>query len=244
VEEDADEDEGEDESEGTDGPRVSLADRPPGTAGAVLTGVVIIALFTVVIGVGSALLTIYPISIYIGPRGAPGGPGPSGPPPPVVYPSPEAVWDACVKARQANEAMVLMACFTDEDQKDITVRRVFEVIHDRLKGKKEVQRVIPVLDKHGFTDAVCRQLVSVPAPEALTQIASRIKDPAVLWSEMFKADWQVAAMNIWNLLDGDLVNVKIDGDKATGEVQFREIFVDFVKVGDGWRMRIPRRVKR
>jgi hypothetical protein len=179
----------------------------------------------------------------------------------------QTVYDTWAKARKAGDVKGTIDCLAPEALSEAAAADAIDVIWLKQslgRGVAEQKKACyPVMEKHGLTEKVTGKFVlgfnRYGKPEERATLGKVIKDPKAFMLELAEAR-KKALKDIkprkpstggpnWRLTVS-LVDVKIDGDKATGviltksEPYHRETLVvreqrekiSFVKKADGWRI--------
>jgi hypothetical protein len=177
-----------------------------------------------------------------------------------LHKTPEECFEAVLTAFDKEDFHLLLRCVTPAVQKRMAGRMAASGLQLREGGPEEIARkykpAFAVLDKHGLTEKATRDLdrersgLTKKGRQAAVKL---LADPAA-----FTADFLTAMHKIDPKLGRKdekkpkLVDVKIDGDKATaklieyhrskpkdkdkGELEERKIAVTFEKINGGWRI--------
>jgi hypothetical protein len=186
---------------------------------------------------------------------------------PKVYKTPQEVFDAFVTAVNKNDHKTRIACYPPVVQKklatDWAIQGVFRRSQADSDGKikgVDYKPLFEVLDKHGLTEKATKGITGLETGKkriaARSTLIGLVKDHAA-----FVADYEIALAAVTDKgrprekdkakqteVRPKLTEVKIDGDKATGvpvltiDGKEKKGSVDFVKVGDGWRIIPDRRL--
>jgi len=177
-----------------------------------------------------------------------------------TYKTPQAVFDAAVASMSKKDYAVMVTCFTPEAQQQMAVDLATQGLFFRGKAdddEKIQTRFKPafeVMDKHGLTKAATKDVKIKgfrPSKEDRAAILKLVKDPAA-----FAAAYMTAQEKANEGGDKDqppkpeLKDLKIDGDKASGNivvtfkvkgkdkdveaVRERKQPVNFSKIKGGW----------
>ena len=169
--------------------------------------------------------------------------------------SPQAVFDAAVKASKAKDFKAFAACLTPESQGKLArqlaglgiMLKSFSAFDKEGKMKDKIAALDKLMDKHGLTKEAIEKLKTSKDPKDLENnnkvIATAIKDkPAFVGDFMKWLDASNPGKNKGGPLDeATLKDVKITGDKAAGMVvtKEKEEPMKFAKLGGGWRIVLP-----
>ena len=171
---------------------------------------------------------------------------------PAVFATPQAAFDAAVKASKAKDFKAFAAVFTPESQAKLAGQlaglgvmfKAFSAFDKEGKMKDKLADLDKIMDKHGLTKDVMGKLKQTKAPKEIEAnnkvIADAVKDkPAFVGDVMKWLDAANPGKNKGGPLDeATLEGVTITGDKATGTVVTKEKKepMEFAKVGGGWRI--------
>ena len=174
---------------------------------------------------------------------------------PAVFATPQAAFDAAVKASKAKDFKAFAAVLTPESQGKLAGQlaglgvmfKAFSAFDKEGKMKDKLADFDKIMDKHGLTKDVMGKLKQTKDPKEIEAnnkvIATAIKDKPGFVGDVMK--WLDAANPGKNkggpLDEATLKDVKITGDKATGTVvtKEKEEPMEFAKVGGGWRIVLP-----
>jgi len=146
-----------------------------------------------------------------------------------VYKTPQAVFDARVKAEKDDDYETLVNCYTPDFQRRfvhffglIAAGRADLTKKDDEKSKKQLKEYKPLydaLDKHGLTAEAYEKLRKDAGKDAKKfekGLDALIKDPAAFVVDVAKGMKKVEAFSRNDKAERKLSDVKIDGDKASG----------------------------
>jgi hypothetical protein len=180
---------------------------------------------------------------------------------PTRYESPQAVFDACEAAKAKGDFRIRIGCFTPESQKAIAFhlaiwfgeKRMKALASNEVTSKVELQLLAPVLDamdKHGFTAKAYEQVSKEGEGDERkiqTALFAVVKDPTTFLLDVWPLASAFGPFNEKNW-ESKLLDVEIEGDRATGTVQYRYEDVGnraktegrnpiaFTKIDGGWRI--------
>ncbi len=150
--------------------------------------------------------------------------------------SPDAVFKAAKKSAESNDWKTFYGCCDPEKAQDLLAVMVmmagFSVMQDK-EGEKELHEIFR---RHGIDPD---KQVSMKASDSKAAMAS-VKDPAACFHDLMtfnaKKSKKGDAMSMMKL-EGDLSDVKIEGDKASGTVTLKDgkkTPVSFIHRGGSW----------
>jgi hypothetical protein len=169
------------------------------------------------------------------------------------YSTPEATWKTVGEANLAGNHKAFICGFAPADQK----RKAAELallfipwrlepsnLDDKPKLKESLKLAIAALDKHGLDAETCKAFKlddSEQKAELLEKLAPLVKGPIGLYTELGAAQKARGGAHRpeRNYYADQLIDVKIEGDKATATVVPRSLpkkTITFIKVGDQWRL--------
>ncbi len=73
-----------------------------------------------------------------------------------------------------------------------------------------------LLEKHGISETAISSITTTNQDEAIQEIIKPIKDKAAFMSEMLEQMSQVGDDKSFGNVNGDLIDLKVEGDSATG----------------------------
>jgi len=149
--------------------------------------------------------------------------------------SPEAVFGAAKKAAETKDWKGFYGCCDPENALQMLAGMVmaagFSVMQDK-EGEKELKEL---LRRHGLESDKPSAMKGDSKPDLAT-----VKDPAACFGDLMafcEKKSKSADMNTMMRLQGDLTDVKIDGDKATGTVALKngpKTPIAFVRLNGSW----------
>jgi hypothetical protein len=187
-----------------------------------------------------------------------------------VYKTPKDAFDAAVAAMSKKDYAIMVSCFTPEAHKqmaaDLAMQGMFirgkaegGPAKDKEKGEpdekamKQYKPVFDVMDKHGLTKAATKDLKSKgfrASKEDREAILKLVKDHAAFAAAFMTAQDKASDAPERDDPKPTLTDVKVDGDKASGnvvvkfkvkakdkdaeEVRERKQPVTFSKIKGGW----------
>lgn len=190
-----------------------------------------------------------------------------------IYKTPQAVYDAFWGALKKKDFKTAIDCLAPDSLKQAAVDLAFQGVREReggfrpvpkdakdggekMKPDEKMKPVFEVLDKHGLTEKVTKDIPRTPfgrgSKKARADMAALIKKPEAFTLDMLKALDKARPGMIGGGGDRSqkLEDVKIEGDKAKGNVvhtfefkdkdkvgknEFKQA-IEFVKVNGGWRV--------
>jgi hypothetical protein len=149
--------------------------------------------------------------------------------------SPEAVFGAAKKAAESKDWKTFYGCCDPENARQMLAGLVmaagFTVMQDK-EGEKEFKEL---LHRHGLESDKAASMKGDSKPD----LAS-VKDPAGCFGDLMafcEKKSKGADVNTMIRLQGDLSDVKIDGDKATGTLTLKngpKTPIAFVRISGSW----------
>ena len=146
----------------------------------------------------------------------------------------QGVWKTVQAANQSHDNKAFISQFSPTYQMEMATRQAYYALETRKKRiggspardaelQAEVKPVHEALDKLGLTAE------AIPTPksgasakdreETMAKLKTLIKDPVVVWADLQTAFAKGLKDNRTSSeFDGDLINVKVDGDKATADI--------------------------
>jgi hypothetical protein len=177
-----------------------------------------------------------------------------------VYKTPQEVFDAIKEAAKKGDLKAYYALVEPESVRRLAaalavsthgLRTAADAGKLEMKMKERFKPVFAVMDKHGLTSAASKKIKRIELDEdpAKTVKAARpllelIKDQRGFVADMLTTLTGKDDEKLKLLAKARLKDVKIDGDRATGQVvntvkgKERSTRQEFVKVGKGWMMKL------
>jgi hypothetical protein len=178
-----------------------------------------------------------------------------------VYKTPQECFDAVLKAIEKKDARAMIDCFTPESQKQMAADFVAQGVFFRAQAEKnedfakKYKPLLETLDKHGVTEKATKDLkikgFRVNNKKDREAILKLVKDPAAFAAAfMTTMDKVEPRPDEKDQPKPKLTDVKIDGDKAKGqvvstiklkdkdkeEVKEEKEPVTFEKINGSWRV--------
>ncbi len=176
------------------------------------------------------------------------------------YSSPQEVFNAASGAAAKEDWETFSNCLTEDSRNNVAGMLVISATFmkafgemDKTKGKERFKPVDDALKKHGVTDEMLKSKDINPInPDAnaqrqmIAKLAEPIKDKAAFIGDMMRALKQVSdSKNSMTPLEGELKDVKVDGDTAKGTYvskkggKEKSEPIEFRKVDGGWKIELP-----
>jgi len=177
------------------------------------------------------------------------------------YGSPNEVLDAAAAAAKSEDWAAFSQCLTNESRDAFAGMLVFGATFakafaefDKEKGKEMTKGIDDALQKHGITEERLKEMQKdaplkgdqKEASKAFAKLVEPVKDKGA-----FIADLMAALKKLGKpgqegpMLEGELKDVKIDGDTAKGtfvrktkDGQDKKEPIEFRKVGGSWKIQL------
>ena len=180
------------------------------------------------------------------------------PAPPELSDSPEATWTAVKAANAAGDHKAFLSCFSPAYQKAMASRFAYTALQMQFmvggsrqrdaEIKAQSKSFLDVLTKHGLTPDATKQFKSnhdrAQDEKNIDALAGLIKDPVTLYADLraVLAKVQPKSERPSTEFEGDLTEVRIDGDKATAVLVLMDrgeqmkAPIKFVRVNGKWKL--------
>jgi hypothetical protein len=176
-----------------------------------------------------------------------------------TYKTPQEVFDAAAASMRKKDFAVMVSCFTPEARHQMALDLAMQGLFFRGKAEDDEKMltrfkpVFEVMDKHGLTKAATKDVKIKgfrPSKEDRAAIRKLVKDPAAFAAAYLTAQEKTSEGRDKDDPKPALKDLKIDGDKASGnivvtfkvksqdkdaeELRERKQPVTFSKINGGW----------
>lgn len=166
------------------------------------------------------------------------------------YKTPQACFEASIKASQKKDFKTAVDCLAPSTHKDVAAQTALMMLGMKNLGEefsKTFKPVFEVMEKHGLTEKATKDIKTTDPKAAMKTLAGLIKKPTPFLVELMAAQDKAAAglnggLGVIQNLKYKLADVKVKGDKATAtlEMSFNgsdmKQPMEFVKFRGGWKM--------
>lgn len=134
--------------------------------------------------------------------------------------SPQAVFDTAKKAGESKDWKTFYGCFDPEQSHEILMGMIMVAGFSVMQDKDAEKELNEIFRRHGFDP----EKKPASGKEDPKQMMASIKDPAGLFHEVMTFTEKKSKKGEMTKMDirGDLADLKIDGDKATGNVTMKD----------------------
>ncbi len=173
-----------------------------------------------------------------------------------VYKTPQAVFEASQAAVKKGDFKAFVACFSRESQKDLAVDLAIGGLELRAEAaedsklRKKAKPVFDVMAKYGLSEKATKKIKppkSAKEAEAMHKALEKLIDkPAAFAAAFMKAEDEAGLVGSKPSGDAKLTGLKVNRNRAQGLMVFkidgkeRKEPVVFVKVGEGWKLAVPK----